>query len=133
MKKKSNILITVAVALLAIAIILYVSGRDAESTGSDSAEMSEVTVMIYANDEELANDTHEVTADTTLMQIMEEHYDMSISDEGFVEAIEGVEQSVEDNESWFWVFEANEEMVTESAEEFIPEDGDTILWELMAF
>lgn len=131
MKKKSNILITVAVALLAIAIILWVTGRDADTAGSDSAEMSEVTVMIYANDEELANDTHDVTADMTLMEIMDEHYDMAVSDEGFVEAIEGVEQSVEDGD--YWVFEANEEMVTESAEDFIPEDGDVIVWELMGF
>ncbi|OJF95942.1 DUF4430 domain-containing protein [Alkalibacterium sp. 20] len=130
MKKKTNILLTVAVALLALAIILWVSGRDTDSQ-TTSEETNEVTVMIYANDEELANDTLDVSADTTLMEIMEENYELSVTDEGFIEAIEGVEQSIEDNE--FWVFEANEEMVTESAEDFVPEDGDTILWELMAF
>ncbi|MFO8070059.1 MAG: DUF4430 domain-containing protein [Alkalibacterium sp.] len=132
MKKKGNILLSVAVALLALAIILWVSGRDTDPQ-TTSEETTEVTVMIYANDEELANDTLNVSADTTLMEIMEENYELTVSDEGFIEAIEGVEQSIEDNESWFWVFEANEEMVTESAEDFIPEDGDTILWELMAF
>jgi hypothetical protein len=132
MKKKNNILLSVAVALFALAIILWVSGRDTDSgSQTTSEETSEVTVMIYANDEELANDTHTVSADTTLMEIMEENYDLNVTDEGFIEAIEGVEQSIEDNE--FWVFEANEEMVTESAEDFVPEDGDTILWELMAF
>ncbi len=130
MKKKSNVLITVAVALLALAIILWVTGRDADSA-STSAETNDVTVVIFANDEEMANDTLEVADDMTLMQIMEEHYDMSVSEEGFVQAIEGVEQNVEDNE--YWVFEANEEMVTDPADEFIPADGDTILWELMAF
>lgn len=130
MKKKSNVLITVAVALLALAIILWVTGRDADSA-STSAETNDVIVVIFANDEEMANDTLEVADDMTLMQIMEEHYDMSVSEEGFVQAIEGVEQNVEDNE--YWVFEANEEMVTDPADEFIPADGDTILWELMAF
>lgn len=130
MKKKSNILLTVAVALLALAIILYVSGRDTNSIFT-SEDTKEVTVMIYANDEELENDTLEVTDDMTLMAIMEDNYDMSVSDEGFVESIQGVEESEEDG--LYWVFEANEEMVNESAEDFIPEDGDTILWELMAF
>jgi len=142
MKKKGNILLSVAVALLALAIILWVSGRDTDpqtpteesnevTVMNPSEETNEVTVMIYANDEELANDTLNVGTDTTLMEIMEENYELAVSDEGFIEAIEGVEQSIENNE--FWVFEANEEMVTESAEDFIPEDGDTILWELMAF
>ncbi|WP_423188474.1 DUF4430 domain-containing protein [Alkalibacterium sp. f15] len=130
MKKKSNILLSVAIALLALAIILWVSGRDTDSQ-TTSEETNEVTVMIYANDEELANDTLDVNADITLMEIMEENYELSVTEEGFIEAIEGVEQNIEENE--FWVFEANEEMVTESAEDFVPEDGDTILWELMAF
>jgi len=130
MKKKSNILVTIAVALLALAVILYVSDRDMNQIFT-SEDTKEVTVMIYADDEELANDTLEVTDDMTLMAIMEDNYDLTVSDIGFVESIEGVEQSEDDG--LFWVYEANEEMVNESAEDFIPEDGDTILWELMAF
>ncbi|MDZ7834041.1 MAG: DUF4430 domain-containing protein [Alkalibacterium sp.] len=130
MKKKSNIVMSVVIALLALAIILWVSNQDSPS-GSSAEDMKEVTVMIYAEDEELANDTLEVAEDMTLLEIMEDNYEMAVSDEGFVESIEGAEQSVENN--LYWVFEANEEMVNESAEDFVPEDGDTVIWELMAF
>lgn len=130
MKKKRNIILTAVVALIALVIIFWVVNEDNDSLVS-SEDTKEVTVMIYANDEELANDTIEVNEEAALLEIMEDNYDMQISDEGFVEAIEGVEQSADDNK--YWVYEANEEMVSESAEDFVPEDGDMISWELVAF
>lgn len=130
MKKKTANLLSFALALIALALILWFTRQDTDSETS-SENLSEVTIMIYANDEELAHDTLEIPTDMTLIEIMEENYEMTVSDDGFVEAIEGVEQSIENNK--FWVYEANEEMVTESAEDFIPEDGDTILWELLTF
>lgn len=130
MKKKTTILLSTATALIALAFILWIIGRN-NVPNSNSEEATEVTVIIYANEEELANDLLSVSADTTLMDAMEENYELTVSADGFVEAIEGIEQSVDNNE--FWVFEANDEMVTEPAEEFILEDGDTISWELMEF
>lgn len=149
MKKKSNMLLSIAIALIGLALILWINNRTTDDTEpvsedlsevttnqnadpeSTSEELSEVTIMIYANDEELVNETLEVSYDMTLMAIMEENYELTVSDEGFVESIEGIEQNVEENK--FWVFEANEEMVTESAEDFVPADGDTILWEFLKF
>ncbi|GEK91897.1 DUF4430 domain-containing protein [Alkalibacterium kapii] len=130
MKKKSNIILTAIVAMVALIVIFWVVNEDNDSSVK-SEDIKEVTVMIYANEEELANDTIEVNAEAALLEIMEDHYDMNVSDEGFVEAIEGVEQSVDDNK--YWVYEANEEMVPESAEDFVPEDGDMISWELVPF
>ncbi|API87927.1 hypothetical protein BKP56_00620 [Marinilactibacillus sp. 15R] len=130
MKKKTTILLSTATALIALAFILWIIGRN-NVPNSNSEKATEVTVQIYANEEELANDSLSVSADTTLMDAMEENYELTVSGDGFVEAIEGIEQSVDNNE--FWVFEANDEMVTEPAEEFILEDGDTISWELMEF
>lgn len=130
MKKKTTILLSTATALIALAFIFWIIGRNSVPN-SNSEEATEVTVIIYANEEELANDLLSVSADTTLMDAMEENYELTVSADGFVEAIEGIEQSVDNNE--FWVFEANDEMVTEPAEEFILEDGDTISWELMEF
>lgn len=130
MKKKIIIILSAATALIALAIILWIIGRNS-GPNPISEETTEVTVIIFANEEELANDSLSVSADTTLMDAMKENYELTVSADGFVEAIEGIEQSVDNNE--FWVFEDNGEMVTEPAEEFILEDGDTISWELMEF
>ena len=130
MKKKIIIILSAATALIALAIILWIIGRNS-GPNPISEETTEVTVIIFANEEELANDSLSVSADTTLMDAMKENYEFTVSADGFVEAIEGIEQSVDNNE--FWVFEDNGEMVTEPAEEFILEDGDTISWELMEF
>lgn len=130
MKKKIIIILSAATALIALAIILWIIGRNS-GPNPISEETAEVTIIIYANEEELANDSLSVSADTTLMDAMKENYELTVSADGFVEAIEGIEQSVDNNE--FWVFEDNGEMVTEPAEEFILEDGDTISWELMEF
>ncbi|WP_423188504.1 DUF4430 domain-containing protein [Alkalibacterium sp. f15] len=130
MNKKSNIILTAVIALLALVVIVWVTSENGDAVFT-SEETKEVNVMIYANEEELVNDTLEVNENLALMEIMINNYDMNVSDEGFVEAIEGVEQSIEEKK--FWVYEVNEEIVSESAEDFVPEDGDMIFWELASF
>jgi len=135
MKKKQKTLVAIAVGVILVILALVLNSlfSDDATAPVTSGDMNDVTIVIYAEEEEVANESFEVENDTTLMEIMEDNFEMSVSDEGFVEAIEGYEQEPEANPSLFWVFEANDEMVEESAEDFVPEDGDVVMWNLMAF
>lgn len=133
MKKKQKTLVAIAVGVILVVLALVFSGMlsDDAADPATSDEMNDVNIVIYADEEEVANESFEVEDDTTLMEIMEDNFEMIVSDEGFVEAIEGYEQ--DPDEGLYWVFEANDEMVEESAEDFVPEDGDIVIWNLMAF
>ncbi|GEK88514.1 protein of unknown function [Alkalibacterium putridalgicola] len=133
MKKKQKTLVAIAVGVILVVLALVFSGMlsDDAADPATSDEMNDVNIVIYADEEEVANESFEVEDDTTLMEIMEDNFEMIVSDEGFVEAIEGYEQ--DPDEGLYWIFEANDEMVEESAEDFVPEDGDIVIWNLMAF
>lgn len=131
MNKKQKYLVGIITAVVLVVVGLVLVGVFSNDTGETSDADKEITVVIKTADEELANEVLGVSSDDTLMEIMNVHFDMGISDEGFVESIEGVDQNPD--EGLFWVFEVNDEMVTVSAEEFVPEEQDTVTWELMAF
>ncbi|GAA0370065.1 hypothetical protein GCM10008932_22030 [Alkalibacterium iburiense] len=131
MNKKQKYLVGIVAAVVLVVIGLVLVGVFSNGSGESSDADKEVTIVITTAEEELANETVGASSEETLMEIMDNHFDMAVSDEGFVESIEGVEQNTD--EGLFWVFEVNDEMVTVGAEEFVPEDQDTITWELMAF
>lgn len=131
MNKKEKYLVGIVgvVVLVIVGIVLTWTFLDDGGSASDSDK--EITVVITANDEEVARETIGISSEDTLMEVMEAHFEMGLADDGFIESIEGIEQNPSEN--LFWVFEANDEMVTVSAEEFVPEDQDVVTWELMAF
>lgn len=130
MNKKEKYLFAVAIVVVFIVFILVWTGEAANNPGTTEQDQ-EVQMVIVAHDDELVNETVTVASDTTLLDLMQQNYDIVITDEGFIESIEGVEQNPE--EGLYWIFEANEEMVNDSAEDFIPQDNDLITWELMSF
>ncbi|WP_161879182.1 DUF4430 domain-containing protein [Alkalibacterium sp. MB6] len=131
MNKKQKYLVGIVATVILIVIGLTLAGLFSNDNDSSSDADKEVQILILTADEEIANEMVGASSNETLMEIMEHNFDVSVSEEGFVESIEGVEQNPDDNE--YWVFEVNNEMVTVSAEEFIPKDTDLITWELMAF
>lgn len=133
MQKKQKLLITIVIGIILVVAGLWINGTFSNDS-ADSAlppDMKEVSVALYNQEEEISTDSFEVMNDTTLMEIMEDNYEMDLSDDGFVEAIDGYEQNKD--EGLFWVFEANEEMVEISAEEFVPENDDDVVWMLKTF
>ena len=129
MNKKQLYLGGIVAAVILIIMGLALSGLFSNESGLTADADKEVNILITTIDEEIANEKVGASSNETLMEIMEHNFDVSVSEEGFVESIEGVEQ----NPNEYWVFEVNNEMVTVSAEEFIPKDTDLITWELMAF
>lgn len=131
MNKKQKYVVGIIAAVVLVILGLVLVDVLSNDTGDTSDADKEVTVVITTADEELANETVGASSDETLMDIMENHFDVDVTEEGFVEALEGVAQ--DPDEGLYWVFEVNDEMVTVGAEEFVPEDQDTVTWELMAF
>lgn len=130
MNKKEKYLFAVAISVVFVVFLLVWTGAASNNPGTADQEQ-DVQVVITAHDEEIVNETVAVAADTSLLDLMQQNYDTAISDDGFIESIEGVEQNPD--EGLFWIFEVNEEMVNDSAEDFIPQDDDLITWELMSF
>ncbi|GAB2488496.1 hypothetical protein GCM10008929_11290 [Alkalibacterium psychrotolerans] len=130
MNKKEKYLFAVAISVVFVVFLLVWTGAASNNPGTADQEQ-DVQVVITAHDEEIVNETVAVAADTSLLDLMQQNYDTVISDDGFIESIEGVEQNPD--EGLFWIFEVNEEMVNDSAEDFIPQDDDLITWELMSF
>lgn len=131
MNKKQKYVVGIIAAVVLVILGLVLADVLSNDTGETSDADKEVTIVITTANEELANETVGASSDDTLMDIMESHFDVDVTEEGFVEALEGVAQ--DPDEGLFWVFEVNDEMVTVGAEEFVPEDQDIVTWELMAF
>lgn len=77
------------------------------------------------NDVELAVDNGVI-----LLDAMKENMKIEETD-GFINSINGVEQSEKENK--FWVYTVNDEQVTVGANEYELLDGDQVVWELTEF
>lgn len=130
MNKKEKYLIGVSVFVILLVLGLWYSGL--ASNNPTTADLDkEIQLTLVADGEIIADDTLDVADDSTLLDIMSQHYDLIVTDDGFIESIEGIDQIPEEN--LFWVYEVNEETVNVGAADFVPEEGDDIVWELTAF
>lgn len=124
--KRYHILVLIVGALIGARIADYQIAQQV-----NNVEEGEATIIITTTDGLVAKTTVSFDEETTLLNAMEENFDVEIQDELFITSIEGYSQSAEDN--LWWVYESNEEMVTVGADEYILIDEDVIEWELMAF
>ncbi|GEN50873.1 DUF4430 domain-containing protein [Alkalibacterium pelagium] len=130
MNKKEKYLIGVSVFVILLVLGLWYSGL--ASNNPTTADLDkEINMTIVADGEIITEDTLDVADDSTLLDIMSQHYDLVVTDDGFIESIEGIDQVREEN--LFWVYEVNDETINEGAADFVPEEGDHIVWELTAF
>ena len=65
-----------------------------------------------------------------LLDAMKENMEIDETD-GFINSINGVEQSEKENK--FWIYTVNGEQVTVGAGEYELLDGDQVVWELTEF
>lgn len=97
------------------------------------AEEKEVSVAIYVDGESVEDLEKElaVEEEQSVLEIMDEYYDIDGAEEGFISAIEGYEQ--DDAEGLYWMYYVNQEMAEVGAADYIPEETDTIEWKLEKF
>lgn len=113
------------------------ASTEAGATDTESvevvAEEKVVTVAVYVDGEFIEDLGKEVTVEEeqSVLEIMDEYYDINGADEGFISAIEGYEQ--DDSEGLYWLYYVNDEMAEVGAADYIPELADEIQWKLEKF
>lgn len=117
------------VAVLSVGFLTACAPKEVEEVKVQENTI-QTTISIIA--EGAVIEEKEVTLDegATLQEAMKENFDI-VEEEGFVTTIEEVAQSEEENK--WWMFEVNEEQPTEGADTFVPEEDDSIVWELTEF
>lgn len=128
--KMKNMLMSV---LFAGALLTGCTPEDAlvESETEVVQEESMVVVTVLNVDDDVVVENEVIFEEgEVLMDVMEREFELD-KDGEFITGIEGETQSADDN-IW-WVFEVNEEMVTESADTFELTDGDYVEWKLLQF
>ncbi|WP_051912534.1 DUF4430 domain-containing protein [Carnobacterium funditum] len=95
----------------------------------ESKEVS-ATVKVVVAGEEIDNVDLAVDSGAILLDAMKENMKIEETD-GFINSINGVEQSEKDNK--FWIYIVNDEQVTVGANEYELLDGDQVVWELTEF
>lgn len=105
------------------------TGQDVPGTEESVSVQFEFEVddQIYDVDEDTLGETAELQPETTLLDAMENQYEV-IDNDGFITSIAGYEQDEEENA--YWMYEINGEMAQIGAAEYIVEDGDQITWNL---
>lgn len=134
---KNKLPALIAVSLLAYIVIdTNVENETAEPTievaqATDVFETLEATITISTPEGEYISKTVEFYEGANLLYTTGVNFDTEIQDESFVTAIEGYEQSAEDN--MWWVYEVNGEMTTVGADDYILIRNDVVEWELVEF
>lgn len=88
------------------------------------------TFEVEIDEETLEELSQEVTVPegTTVLEVMNENYDIVDAGSGFISSIEGYEQDVDAER--YWMFYVNDEMPTVGAADYEIEEGDHIEWRL---
>ena len=102
----------------------------ATSTVTSQKTEVAVTVTLQKEDEVLEEKKLTVPADSTLMAVMQENFDIK-EDNGMITSISGVEQDTK--ESWFWTYTINDEMVNTGAYETSVHENDKIIFTYSKF
>lgn len=108
-------------------------GSDSSSETSESSSAVEskeatiqATVKIEKDGEETNSKTVEVKEGTSLMEVLEEDFEVETSSDGFVTAIDGTKQ--DDTEGKYWTFTINGDWGEKGASDTILEDGDEVVF-----
>jgi hypothetical protein len=126
--------------VMAVGVLVGCGSQEEEGTSSNQEEqvegntsanqeeqVEEVTVQVEINnsqqEEVIAEDEWTVEEGTTLMEVMEENYEVEQT-EGFINSIEGVAGNEKEKLAWMYTINGEEAMV--GANEYELEDGDEI-------
>lgn len=104
-----------------------------EETSDDTQQLITVAIEfeidddIYDVDEDAWEQRIEISEGTTLLELMQEHYDIE-EENGMITSIEGYSQ--DENLGAYWMFDINDQQSTVGAGEYVLQDGDEVEWEL---
>ena len=107
-----------------------------ETAGTEPAAETEaeemVSFVISRNngEEVLAEENVEIEEGDTLLNVLQENFEVKVTEEGFITSIEGVSQDEE--AGLYWMYEVNQEMASVGAGQYELEAGDEVVFDLHA-
>ncbi|SDP45112.1 DUF4430 domain-containing protein [Halobacillus aidingensis] len=131
--KKWNTLLTAMI--LAVGMLAGCGTQEgSETSATQEEQVQEVTVQVQLSkndgEEMIAEDEITVEEGTTLMEVMEDNYEVEQS-EGFINSIEGIAGNQEEKMAWMYTINGDEAMV--GANEYEVEDGDEIVFDYQSW
>ncbi|MGR9049881.1 DUF4430 domain-containing protein [Halobacillus faecis] len=131
--RKWNTVLTAMI--LAVAVLAGCGTQEEKETSATQEEqVQEVTVQVQVSknngEEMMAEDEITVEEGTTLMEVMEDNYEVEQS-EGFINSIEGIAGNQEEKMAWMYTINGDEAMV--GANEYEVEDGDEIVFDYQSW
>jgi hypothetical protein len=139
MKKTSNLILSLLMAGILMTGCGISETQDStngsekqveSSTAKEKSKEVSANVKVLVAGEEVEDVELAVDNGVILLDAMKENMIIEETD-GFINSINGVEQSEKDNK--FWVYTVNDEQATVGANEYELLDGDQIVWELTEF
>ena len=101
------------------------SSSESSTSLSSEANTIQATLKIENQSEEPKEVVVDVAEGTTLMEVMEENFEVEAPD-GFIESIDGVAQ--DQAQGYYWTFTINGDWGESGAAETILEDGDEVVF-----
>lgn len=118
---------------LALFSALFIVGCSNEQNSADtsattsqaSQEPVAATIEVEKQDQIVDEKEIETTSDETLMQVMQDNFDIE-EEGGMITAIEDTKQ--DEDENMYWTYTINDEMVNTGADETTLEDNDQVVF-----
>ncbi len=127
---KKNLYTIISVFLMSLFLVACGGGDDGATNSDEGQESVTITISssVSGETEELTSEELEVSETASLLEVMEENFDVETTEDGFITSIEGESQDVDNGH--YWLYEVNEEEVNVGANDYDLEDGDAVEFEL---
>lgn len=127
-----NIKFLVLTILTLFMLAACASNEENDQTENNETGTEEINITLTITDNTTNNtiDESEYTVEdgTVLIDVLEENYEVEVTDEGFLTGIEGASQN--ETENIYWLYEVNDEMPNEGVSDYVVEDQDDITFDL---
>ncbi|MCZ0701827.1 putative component of type VI protein secretion system [Natronobacillus azotifigens] len=116
------------ILMISVALLFGCAQDSTETQGDEPFEVT-VTISVDYGDEVITDDSFMVEPGTVLLDLLEQEYEVEKTADGFITAIEGIEQ----DGSRFWIYEVNREEAQVGAGDFELSPDDQVVFDLHAW
>lgn len=116
------------ILMISVALLFGCAQDSTETQGDEPFEVG-VTISVDYGDEVITDDSFMVEPGTVLLDLLEQEYEVEKTADGFITAIEGIEQ----DGSRFWIYEVNGEEAQVGAGDFELSPDDQVVFDLHAW
>ncbi|MGT2925946.1 DUF4430 domain-containing protein [Streptococcus cuniculipharyngis] len=110
-------------SLMLLVVTLFVGACSSQTATKSTAEPLQRVQLIVTANNHTTDEQVEAKSNQTVMDVLKANYQVKEKD-GFITAIDGVEQDVEAKK--YWMFKINGELAPKAADQITVKDGDKI-------